>query len=133
VGNVEKVWKWIKKYWAVLLSLGSAVIGFIIGRRNRGGADSDIVRLRSSLDELRDQLRSARETVEFLERENSELDAETRELGEELREAERAVKLSQQYHADAGDDIERLGQLRDRLAEVLEKYRKKTGQTTDDQ
>lgn len=124
-GWYEKIGDWLKDWWGVVVSVGALIAGFFIGRRNRGGTHVDIERLRQSIDQLGEELRSARETIEFLERENNKLDNETRELGEELRETERAYKLFKQYHSESGDDIAELRTIRGRLESVLQKYKER--------
>lgn len=129
----EKVWKWLKKYWGFVLSALTFIAGFFIGRRNFRRSDADFDGLRQRINELTEQLRDARETVQQLERTNAELDADTTELAEQLRETERLVRISKEYHSESGDDIKKLIGIRDRLESVLQRYQSKMGAHADNQ
>ena len=49
----EKTWEWIKKYWGVVLSAVTLVIGYIIGRKQSvSGLDGLVKQLRSEVELL---------------------------------------------------------------------------------
>ena len=40
----EKTWEWIKKYWGIVLSAVTLVIGYIIGRKQSVSGFDELVR-----------------------------------------------------------------------------------------
>lgn len=56
---MQKFIAWIKKYWAVVLAVLTAVFGFVIGRKSLRLSDNEAGQDRQNLLELRDQLIAA--------------------------------------------------------------------------
>lgn len=127
----EKISEWFKKYWSLVAGALLSIAGFFIGRRFPKRTDGDPEGLRQHITELGEQLASARRKLDELERINGKLEAESEQLRADIEQAERAVRLSQQYHADAGDDIEGLRAVRDRLAALAARYAESAGEDTD--
>lgn len=126
----EKIGKWLKDWWGIVVSAVLFVGGFFVGRRSVRGNDGDREQLRSDIEQLRAELASARSTIDELEQINGELTEEAAELRIDIEETERDVRIAKQYHAESGGDIEQLRKLRDRLAELAERYRRKIEQDT---
>ncbi len=120
----EKTWEWIKKYWGIVLSAVTLVIGYIFGlvwtsRRYRDAvsrAGQDIAELKAELAEARsiaDQLgdlgRELGERADRIERDSEGIKSEYNKLRSISRET--------------GSDFDRLDEISARIREAITELR----------
>lgn len=128
---MEKVIDWFKTYGGYVLSGILAVAGFLIGRQFPRRTDADPERLRQRIDELGGQLVEYKRRLELV----GELHEEDRQrlaLAEaELAEARAVVDRARTSGDGIDGDLESLRKVRDRLADLAERYGTKVVKDTE--
>ena len=116
----NKIKVFFKKYWTLVVGAIVAVASFIAGRRSVG-TSRDFDQLRADNEKLRQQVESFRAEYERLINLNRLNEQQLDELAGQLKIAESFVGQAGNIDSGNADDIERLRQTNQRLADWISK------------
>ena len=114
----KKVWAWLKKYGHYVALAFVAVGGFLAGRRSVGSS-RDFDQLRADNTKLRQQIESFRAEYERLVNLNRLNEQQLNDLARQLEIAGKIARQSESIDSGNADDIERLRQTNQRLADWI--------------
>lgn len=114
----NKIKAFLKKYWTLVVGTIVAVASFIAGRRSVG-TSRDFDQLRADNEKLRQQVESFRAEYERLINLNRLNEQQLDELAGQLKIAESFVGQAGSIDSGNADDIERLRQTNQRLADWI--------------
>jgi peptidoglycan hydrolase CwlO-like protein len=114
----SKIKSWFKKYWHIVVAGVVFLGGFIVGRRTVGDS-GDFDQLRADNTKLRQQIESFRAEYERLVNLNRLNEQQLNDLARQLEIAGKIARQSESIDSGNADDIERLRQTNQRLADWI--------------